>query len=368
MNKIFFELLQVALGMRERLSRVPSAREWGALYDEAERQAVVGVLLGGLERLPEEQLPPLEVKLQWIGEVQMMEAEYRQHVERSRELAEKVRAVGFENCVLKGVAMARYYPEPSRRQCGDIDLWTFGRRKDVMKWLRSQYEIGHNVWHNVGVEVFDDVPVEIHFHPGWLWNPFHNKRLQSFFDHESHALELCSLATSGTQELHESSMGFKVPRLEFDAVFSLVHTYRHLIAGGVGLRHVVDYFYVLRAARLNGFLRPSEQASTARVPLNSLIEELKQLGMLKFAGAVMWMMKEVCGMSESELLCEPNEKEGRFLLSEIMAGGNFGQFSDETNERGLVAQLVTMLPHYPNEILWVLPWKGWHRCWRMVNG
>ena len=177
MNNLFYELLQVALGTREKLSRVPSSREWEALYDEAERQAIVGVLLGGLERLPEEQLPPLEVKLQWIGMVQMMEAEYRQHVERSKELASRFRAVGFQSCVLKGVAMARYYPEPSRRQCGDIDLWTFGRRKDVMKWLRSQYEIGHNVWHNVGVEVFEDVPVEIHFHPGWLWNPWHNRRL-----------------------------------------------------------------------------------------------------------------------------------------------------------------------------------------------
>lgn len=353
---LFFELLKVALGTQDRLSRVPTGKEWMALYDEAERQAVVGVLLGGLERLPEEQLPPLEVKLQWIGMVQMMEAEYRQHVERSRELAEKVRAVGFENCVLKGVAMARYYPEPSRRQCGDIDLWTFGRRKDVMKWLRSQYEIGHNVWHNVGVEVFEDVPVEIHFHPGWLWNPFHNKRLQSFFDHESHTLELCSLATSGTQELHESSMGFKVPRLEFDAVFSLVHTYRHLIAGGVGLRHVVDYFYVLR------------QLQTASDILHQTSSILHQLGMLKFAGAVMWILKEVCGMSDEELLCEPNEKEGRFLLREIERGGNFGQFSEENNERGLVKQLVTMLPHYPNEILWVLPWKGWHKLWRMVNG
>ena len=130
---LFFELLQVALGTREELSRVPSAVEWEALYEEAERQAVVGVLLGGLERLPEEQWPPLELKLQWIGEVQMMEAEYRTHCERAKELTRRFRSIGFKSCVLKGVGTAQLYPYPERRQCGDIDLWVDGRREDVVK-------------------------------------------------------------------------------------------------------------------------------------------------------------------------------------------------------------------------------------------
>lgn len=48
---LFVELLQVALGRREGLSRVPSAAEWEALYEEAGKQAIVGVMLCGLERL-----------------------------------------------------------------------------------------------------------------------------------------------------------------------------------------------------------------------------------------------------------------------------------------------------------------------------
>lgn len=284
----------------------------------------------------------MDVKLQWIGIVQMDEATYKQHVQRAVELTRRCRAVGFRSCVLKGVAMARYYPESERRQCGDIDLWMLGRRKDAMKWLRSQYEIGHNVWHNVGVEVFEDVPVEIHFHPGWLWNPWHNKRLQRFFEHESHIL-------------HESELGFNVPRLEFDAVFSLVHTYRHLIAGGIGLRHVVDYYYVLK------------KCHTDSTEITDIIRVLKSFGMMKFTAAMMWVLKGVCGMPDNYMLCKPNETEGKFLLSEIRQGGNFGLYGSEENERGLTRQLVMMLPHYPSEVLWVVPWKFWHKCWRMVN-
>lgn len=339
----FDELLQVALGRREGLSRVPSVHEWEAMYDEAERQAIASLLLSGIEKLPVEQLPPMDVKLQWIGMAQMDEATYRLHCERAEELTRRCRAVGFRSCVLKGVAMARYYPEPERRQCGDIDLWMFGRRKDAMKWLRSQYEIGHNVWHNVGVKLFEDVAVEVHFHPGWLWNPFHNRHLQRWF------------TVYSSRFTKYEKIGVNVMPVEFDAVFSLVHTYRHLIAGGVGLRHIVDYYYVLK------------KCHTDRTDLSDTLLILKNIGLMKFTAAMMWVLKDVCGMPDNYLLCKPNEKEGKFLLSEIRRGGNFGQFSKENNERGLVKQLVTMLPHYPSEVLWVVPWKCWHRCWRMVN-
>ena len=86
---LFFELLQVALGPREKLSRIPSAAEWGGMYDEAERQAIVGLQLSGIERLPTEQLPPLDVKLQWIGVAQMDEATYKLHVQRVAELTRR---------------------------------------------------------------------------------------------------------------------------------------------------------------------------------------------------------------------------------------------------------------------------------------
>ena len=355
----------MALGTRERLSRVLLVREWEALYDEAERQAIVGVLLGGLEHLPDEQLPSLELKLQWIGLVQIMEAEYRLHVERTWELAERFRTVGFRSCVLKGVAMARYYPEPSRRQCGDIDLWTFpvkGERlevraysvtkfrRNVMKWLRSQYEIDHNVWHNVGVKVFEDVPVEIHFHPGWLWNPWNNRKLQKFFEkYTSYIFH------------HTADIGYNVMPVEFDAVFSLVHTYRHLIVGGVGLRHVVDYYYVLKQVK-GGRFGGSEDI------LHQTSYILHQLGMQRFVSGMMWVMKEVCGASDELLLCKPNEKEGIFLLSEIMEGGNFGQKRKDGKFRNSFSRWMMMVKHYPSEMLWMIPWKIWHKGWRLIYG
>ena len=383
MNNLFFELLQVALGTREKLSRVPISREWEEIYEEAERQAIVGLLLSGLESLPLEQLPPLELKLQWIGEVQMMEAEYRTHCERAKELTSRFRSVGFKSCVLKGVGMAQCYPVPERRQCGDIDIWVgpnVGKsekgkvrsgafRKSLMAYLRSQYKIGLVTWHHVDAEIFEDVPVEVHVHPGWMYHPLHNWRLQRWF--KAHTEDIFG-HTDSTDNTDNSSLntnrtnetnGFTTPSVEFDAVYSLVHTFHHLMDEGVGLRHIVDYYYVLRKCHTDN---------------TDILRVLKSIGLGKFAGAMMWVLKEACGAADEMLLCEPDEKEGRFLLQEIMLAGNFGQYDARMvipeNEscfhwikRKFVRQL-RFFKYYPGEVLWTVPWKGWHKGWRMVNG
>lgn len=339
---LFIELLQVALGTREQLSRVASVHDWTDLYAEAERQAVTGIFLEGLERLPKEQLPQKDFLLQWVGVSQMIESNYAIHCDRSRTLVRLVSEAGFSSCVIKGISVARYYPKPERRQCGDIDLWVDGPRKDVMKWL-NQFKIEHQVWHNVGVHIFKDVPVEIHFHPGWLYNPIHNNRLQKWFE------QVKSLMMVNV----DSTLCVPVPTDLFNAVYSLIHSFRHLIAEGVGLRHIVDYFYIVR--------------SLTEDNREEVIKLLRKFGLTKFAGGMMWVMQEVCGMPSENLLVEPNEREGRFIFEEIMRGGNFGHYKIANAQRGLFSRMWVMLPHYPSEVLWIIPWKVWHVCWRMTH-
>lgn len=339
---LFIELLQVALGTREQLSRVPSAHEWEALYEEAERQAIVGLMLGGLDRLPKEQLPQKEFLLQWVGMSQMIESNYAIHCDRSKALERLVSEAGFRSCVLKGISVAKCYPNPERRQCGDIDLWVNGNRGEVMKWL-NQFRIDHQVWHNVGVNIFSDVPVEIHFHPGWLYNPVHNGRLQKWFEKTKPVM-------MGNVD---STLGVSIPTSTFNAVYSLVHSFRHLIAEGVGLRHIIDYFYIISAL-----------SEDEREEVKAL---LKNFGLMKFASGMMWVLLKDCGLKPEALLFEPNEREGRFIFEKIMRGGNFGHYKASNAQRGLLSRMWVMLPHYPSDVVWILPWKVWHVCWRMTH-
>lgn len=345
----FFELLQVSLGTRDKLSRVPIAAEWGELFEESFRQAVTGVLLSGIEQLPQEQRPPIDLLLEWIGEGQVTEEINKLHQKRARELTAKFLSVGFRSCVLKGVGTGLLYPNPLRRQCGDIDIWVGGRRKDVMAWLRTQCEIGHREWHHVEAMLFEDVSVEVHFHPIWLYNPWYNRRLQRWFKEQKPA------------QMVERKTGFGYPSVEFNAIYSLVHTFHHLMDEGVGLRHVIDYFYIL-----------SEVNNREEV-----VVLLRRFGLMQFAAAVMYVLKEACGMASDKLLCEPDEEAGMFLLEEIMLAGNFGQYDARTvrpenesfvhrNVRKFKRQL-RFVKYYPGEVICAPFWKTWHLCWRFMH-
>ncbi len=155
---------------------------------------------------------------------------------------------------------------------------------------------------------------------------------------------------------------FPVPNAAFNRVYILVHIYRHLFAEGIGLRQLLDYYFVLKQG-----LTESEREETLRI--------LRSLGMMRFTRAVMWVLQEVFGMPDRYLLTSPDAKEGRFLLDEIMLAGNFGKY-DERMQRaagegtfrwGLrkVLRNFRFVRSYPSEVLWSPIFKVWHLFWRI---
>ena len=106
--------------------------------------------------------------------------------------------------------------------------------------------------------------------------------------------------------------------------------------------------------------------------LSGLQEELKWLGLWGFAGAVMYVLREVMGLDEKRMICAPDERRGRLLLEEIMAGGNFGHY-DERNHFGQGALWHNiqrfrrdwrMLRFYPSEALSEPLFRVCHFLWR----
>ena len=124
-QKLFFELIQVALGSRDGLSHIPTAGEWLAIYDESERQAITGIIVAGLERLPKEQRPEQELLLQWIGISEQIRQGNLSLTKHCKQLQRKISELGHKTSILKGQGVALYYDEPLRnlRQSGDIDIY-----------------------------------------------------------------------------------------------------------------------------------------------------------------------------------------------------------------------------------------------------
>jgi len=364
MQRLFFELIQVSIGNKERLSKQPSDREWECLFEMAQKQSLGGFLFEGFSKcLPEIEGGKPSVFFEWIGLQQQVIAMNKLQNQRSKELYDLFKEAGFNGAVLKGQGTAMYYPHPEYRACGDIDFWVTkdGRcktndvRNEVLQFVKTKgYHIGRVDIKHSDIDFFEDVPVEVHFLPSWMYCPSTNNKLQRFFK------EKVGEQTANFDE----QLGFSHTTIDFDLVYSIVHIYRHIFSEGIGLRQLVDYYYILQSS--------SEEQRESAFML------LKSLNMKSFVGGVMWILMECFGMNIKYSLCPANEKHGKFLLSEIMAAGNFGQYDarmkrvskNKKIKRGIVQfeKNLRFVGYYPSEVLWSPVWKLWHWCWRKRNG
>jgi hypothetical protein len=99
-------------------------------------------------------------------------------------------------------------------------------------------------------------------------------------------------------------------------------------------------------------------------------------GMTRFAKGAMWIMQTIFGLEKQYLLYEPNKKEGRYILEQVMAGGNFGHFDDRLNTvsgkgklnsvRKILKHNLHLLSHYPSDVIWAPIWIVYHWCWKRV--
>ena len=365
---LFFELIQVAIGRRGALSRRPSSAEWNSLYSLSVKQAVAGVCFYGIQRLPKEQQPPQGLLLQWFALAEQIKQRNRLVNARACELQKLLEDDGLRACVLKGQGVARLYDFNddvnvnlnlndklgAYRQSGDIDVWVDGERDDTIRHMKAHYKCGRAVIHHIDVEVFDDVPVEVHFVPSYAYSLPRYRAYRRFFNEYKNEC----FVTSG--------LGFCVPSLGFNVVYMLLHIFRHVFHEGIGLRQLMDYYFVLRNFKLS--LNRNANANKA----------LREMGLLRFAAAVMYVEREVFGLQKEYMLCEPDEKSGQYLLDEILRAGNFGQYDPrirEAHSGGMlklymknVKRISDMVRYYPSEVLWAPFWKIGHFVWSKAKG
>lgn len=372
---MLFELIQVALGRRERIFRNPTPEEWNSLVAEAQKQSVVGIAFEGVQKLPEEQWPPQALLFEWIGTAESIRQRNALLDKQCVKLQAKLKEAGIRSSILKGQGIARYYTNAnnanstndlsSLRQPGDIDVYVDCGRERALQFAYDQglKDVNWDYKH-LHLDVFRETEVEVHYRVEVLLNLWKNRKLQKWFrEHE---------------ELLFSQNGDLItPTVEFNCFYILLHIYRHFLYEGVGLRQLLDYYFVLKTA----YGRPSSSKSKENLSQNllfstdgaDLTDLLKQFGMWKFARGVMWVLQEVFGLEREYMIGEPLEKEGRFILSEVMAGGNFGHHDERllSGKSGKLQTLkkvvkhnVHLMRHYPTEIIWPPIWFVWHKCWK----
>ena len=412
----YLDFLRFSLNEEAQVPESVKLIDWDQLLQFAKDQCVPGIYWMGVRRLGnlKENKPTDDHVMRWMAACGKLGKRNSTVTERSAWVAKNFEKEGFRACLLKGQGLALCYPDPSLRYPGDIDIWVrprpqsgslnaasqrsnatasrsngsfstkaakpsasaatqrssaaasrsshssfhfslFTHREDadirtVIAYCRQFVPDAKACYHHIDFLKAGDVPVEVHYRPSWLNNPFHNRRLQRYF------LEHADAQFSNLQP-----QGFAAPTWKFNVVFLLSHIANHLLHEGIGLKQVIDYYYLLRS-------------QTERRSIDSYEQEFRRLGLLPFARQLMWVLCQVLGLDEQLLVARQDERRGRLLLSEMLAGGNFGMHDDrplsgfytsglKSNLQRVVRDL-RMMRYFPSESLWEPAFRIWHYFWR----
>lgn len=347
-NTMILQLIQVALGHKEKLSRSISEKEWWQLYDFAVKQAIAGICFAGVEKLPKEQWPPKNLLYEWIGTVERIKLRNVIVDKQTATIWQQLKGDGLHAAVMKGQGIAMLYDGlASMRQSGDIDVWVKGGYQTVCDYVQRTHPTDDVAYHRFHYDAFKDTEVELHHRPTLMRNLLDDRNLAKWYN-----------SFKGEDFVYLENKGFAVPPASFNVIFILTHIYRHFLFEGIGLRQVMDYYFVLKGHHEKGCKK--EDVGTVLI----------ELRLERFAKAMMWVMGEVFAMSEEWMICKPDEKEGRFVLNEILQTGNFGQADTRYQYRQLfklrhhIAHGSHLLRHYPSEVIWTPIWLIYHHYWK----
>ena len=347
-NQYFFALLRSTM-TGEQFDSVPTAEGWSEFYQMAGIQSVTGVCFTAFPRLPKAQQPPVELMVRWMGEAEDIRRMNELQNQEAARLTRLFTEAGRRSAILKGQANARLYPDRLSRQVGDIDIWVEGGKKGVVALLMELglvTELGSTSvdgkptasYHHVHLRpTKDHIVVEVHFRPSsGNFNPFTNRRLQRWLEQE---------IGSSCQPVDE---GFNVPSVRFALMMQLSHVQRHFLVEGIGLRHVCDYYWLLK--------------NSTEEDRREVASHLSSFGLRYTASALMWVLHEVLHLDEDLMLCPPDSYRGEWMLREIMAGGNFGHHAGREKHGTLRRVMEGRLRH-----LKLMRFEFWEEFWVEVN-
>lgn len=360
-----FLFLNYCLGKKVDMSMVVAKIDWRQLYTFASRQALLGFCFDGIERLTKEFSEELkqnpmgrDLLMKWMGAAQQIRRQNMKVNAVAGKLFAMLRVDGMRCCVLKGQGNALMYPNPYSRTPGDIDVWIDASRERIMEYASKKFELGDDIRLQHLETSLDGVPVELHFFPCSMNNSLYNARLQKWFKRNA------DLQCLNVVSLPDGIGEIAIPTTAFNVIYQLTHLYHHFFDEGIGMRQIIDYYYVVNNDELLAIK-------------DTLQKELKHLGLWKFAGAVMYVLHEALGLSGEKMIAPMDEKRGKLLLTEILNGGNFGQHFTKYGhftQQGMAKKYflkiwrnMHFVRYYPAEALSEPIFRTWHFFWRLKH-
>lgn len=286
--------------------------DWDEVYQLAEEQSVVGLVLAGIEHSNIK--PPQELLLQWIGEVQMLEQQNKAMNSFIAELVKKMREADIYTLLVKGQGIAQCYERPLWRACGDVDLLlsetNYENAKHLLIPLASSVDTEEKYGKHVGLTIAS-------------WSV------------ELHGTQHCELSLRMDKVIDEVQKDFFyggnvrswdcnettifLPAPDNDVIFIFTHFLKHFFKEGVGLRQICDWCRLLwtyKATLNHGLLE-------SRIRKMGLMSEWKVF--VAFAVEYLGMPSEKIPLYDS---ADKWKKKAVHICDYIMEVGNMGHNRD----------------------------------------
>ena len=328
----FFALLRSGLWneVPERASFAGGA-DWEALHDLAFRQTVVPLVTDGINRLPKELLPAEPERLDpFLGDLMATSNRNRVLDAFIPKLFDAL--AGIPVVLVKGQALAQDYPDPERRQPGDIDLLLLPSSYEAAKEIllpkaTTVLDEEKEIWHQ-GMR-FRSIEVEIHGCISTLMSRKLDRKLAALLEEQFDGRPFPAVSIGGAE--------IPVPDADFNAVYIFVHFLQHYWSGGVGLRQLVDWMTFV---------------SVHKRDIHPVVLEvrLQDLGLLRLWKVFTGFAQEYlgCPVEKLPLAAAPDSGKNARIWRYIRRCGNFGKNVDRS--RGEESYLVRKV----------------HSLWRLV--
>ena len=300
-------------------SSLLSHEEWKNIVEMAQEQTVTGVIFDALLTLPKALRPPKDIYFKLVAQVGELEDEGRKMNKIIVFLFHAFAKVGIEAFLLKGQAVAQFYPQPLHRVHGDIDLLVpdtqhFEKAIALMQSLTGEEGDPEDERSHV-VFALKDVCIEVQ---GLNVYGIGRRCFKNYLDWAKDGLkgEPRKLLLQTEKQPSEDSRTPKTATLSpmrFDLMFVFIHLMNHFFDGGVGLRQVCDWMRYLH-----------ENRST--IDLSQLEKDLNTLGIMQHWQTMASTAVTQLGAPEASIpFYSPSfDKRGRIALNHILRSGNFG--------------------------------------------
>ena len=273
---------------------MPNDVNWEELFALSIKQDVVNIAYDGLQKILDSKsentvgfdTPMLEeLRYKWIGYGMLAEQKYESYSRVVADLAHLYSKHGYQILLLKGYGLSLYYPIPSHRTTGDIDVSVMKQGKKVEN---AQIEADKIFQNNLGMKVtksksghhshftFHGILVENHYE-------YSNTYFGSIKARKFEAI-LQSLAKSDRQEIKLYGQTIYLPSPTFNALFLIWHMSTHFCASKISLRHLCDWRQFL-------------SVEYANVDWSLVNKVLKEYGLAQFSDMVNKTTKRYLGFN-----------------------------------------------------------------------